>query len=81
MLEEGSLQNQKKAGMERRIHKILSCMILSTNESLWEFGGYIYIFFFPPSQTLFRINEGTCNDAGKLLGSGDGVEAACLNDC
>ncbi|KAK1335859.1 hypothetical protein QTO34_003657 [Cnephaeus nilssonii] len=24
-------------------------------------------------RTLFRINEGTCNDAGKLLGSGDGI--------
>lgn len=38
----------------------------------------IYLFF---SQTLFRLNEGTCDNAGKLLGSGDGVDAACLNDC
>lgn len=36
---EGSLQNQKKADVERRRGKILSWMILSTNEYFWEFGG------------------------------------------
>lgn len=37
------------------------------------------IFF--PFRTLHRINEDTCNNAGKLPRSGDGIDAACLNNC
>lgn len=41
--------------------------------------GTLGINIFSP-QPLWRINEGTCNNACKLLSSGDGVYAACLND-
>lgn len=42
----GKLAKPKESWHKRRIGKILSCMILSTNESLWEFGGLIYIYIF-----------------------------------
>lgn len=47
-LEGGKLAKPKESWYGKRIRKILSCMILSTNESLWEFGGDIYIYIFSP---------------------------------
>lgn len=36
----------KESWHERKIGKILSCMISRTNESLWEFGEFIYIYIY-----------------------------------